>query len=180
MVRAFGINVDFARIVMARIIRRLIMPFTFAAMILPLGVFAQSVFPAPLPGQHGAPTSGPLSFIAPEAEAPSDACVRGFVSLRANAEERNKMIKAASGRHAPPLEACKLIRNLAQSEITMIKYLEATSVTCGISPQVSDQIKVGHHNTEALLARVCALARQARSVFEPAPLSGDFPQLDWR
>ena len=33
----------------------------------------------------------------------------GFVPLRQQAEARGKLIKAASERHAPPEEACKLI-----------------------------------------------------------------------
>ena len=40
-----------------------------------------------------------------------DACMKGFVPLREEAEKRGKLIKAASERHAPPDEACKLIGN---------------------------------------------------------------------
>jgi hypothetical protein len=38
-------------------------------------------------------------------------------SLRREAEERGKLIKAASERHAPPNEACKLIGNFGQSTV---------------------------------------------------------------
>ena len=50
--------------------------------------------------------------------------MKGFMPLREEAEKRGKMIKAASDRHAPPDEACKLIENFAQAEIKMIKYVE--------------------------------------------------------
>jgi hypothetical protein len=52
MARAFKINADGAQ----RIARRLIVPFTFAALTLPVAqAFAQGAFPAPLPGHAVAP-----------------------------------------------------------------------------------------------------------------------------
>jgi hypothetical protein len=57
------INANAARVVMARMNRRLIVPVAFAAMTLPVAqAFAQGVFPAPLPGQSGASTSSPVPF----------------------------------------------------------------------------------------------------------------------
>jgi hypothetical protein len=70
-------------------------------------------------------------------------CMKQFMPLREEAEKRGKMIKAASDRHAPPDEACKLIRN------------------CGIPAQVGDQMKAGHKNTDALANKVCGIAQQA-------------------
>jgi hypothetical protein len=54
-----------------------------------------------------------------------DACTKEFVPLREEAVARGKLIKAASERHAPPDETCKLIGNYGQSETKMIKYIEA-------------------------------------------------------
>ncbi|SIO61909.1 hypothetical protein SAMN05443247_09030 [Bradyrhizobium erythrophlei] len=109
-------------------IRQLIVPLTFAAFIFHASLaFGQSTLPAPLPDQSAA----------------SDACKSGFTPLRAEAEARGKLIKAASERHAPPEEACKLIGNFRQSEIKMIKYVEANSAKCGIPPQIGDQLKAG-------------------------------------
>ena len=53
--------------------------------------------------------------------------MKEFLPLREEAEKRGKLIKAASERHAPPDEACKLIGNFAQAEIKMIKYVESHS-----------------------------------------------------
>ncbi len=64
--------------------------------------------------------------------------MKGFVPLREEAEKRGKLIKAASERHAPPDEACKLIGNFGQAEIKMIKYVETHSAKCGIPPQISE------------------------------------------
>ena len=124
----------------------------------------------------GAPTSSfPVNGAAPiagsafergpappsQAGAP-DACMNGFVPLREEAEKRGKMIKAASDRHASPEEACKLIGNFGQAELKMIKYVESHAAKCGIPPQISDQLKAGHKNTEKMQKQVCTAAQQAQ------------------
>jgi hypothetical protein len=170
------------------IIRRLIVPLTVAVVAVHAGqVFAQGAFPAPLPGQaapsnaspfppvNGAPSSSfPVNGAAPitgsaferapappsQAGGPADECMKGFVPLREEAEKRGKLIKAASDRHAPPDEACKLIGNFGQAEIKMIKYVESHAAKCGIPPQISDQLKNGHKNTENMQKKVCQVAQQ--------------------
>ena len=92
----------------------------------------------------------------------ADACMKGFLPLRQEAEKRGKLIKAASDRHAAPDEACKLIGNFGQAEIKMIKYVESHAEKCGIPPQISEQLKTGHKNTEKMEKQVCAVAQQAR------------------
>ena len=86
--------------------------------------------------------------------------MKAFFPLRAEAEKRGKMIKAASDRHAGPDVACKLIENFAQAEIKMIKYVETNAAKCGIPPQVTDQLKTGHKNTETMQQKVCEVAQQ--------------------
>jgi len=86
--------------------------------------------------------------------------MKGFVPLREEAEKRGKLIKAASERHASPDEACKLIGNFGQAEIKMIKYVETNASKCGIPPQISDQLKNGHKNTEKMQKQVCNVAQQ--------------------
>ena len=53
--------------------------------------------------------------------------MKGFIPLREDAEKKGKMIKAASDRHAPPDEACKIIGNYSAAEVKMIKYVETNS-----------------------------------------------------
>jgi hypothetical protein len=100
---------------------------------------------------------------APPQGGPSDECMKGFMPLREEAEKRGKLIKAASDRHASPDEACKLIGNFGQAELKMIKYVEGHAAKCGIPPQVGDQLKTGHKNTETMLKKVCAVAQQAQT-----------------
>jgi hypothetical protein len=169
---------------------RLILPLTIAVLALSAGdACAQGAFPAPLPGQaapngaspfpvYGAtPIGGVVMAPSPQAGGPADECMKDFIPLRAEAEKRGKLIKAASERHAPPDEACNLIGNFAQAETKMISYVEARASQCGVLAQVVDQLKDGHINTDALQKKVCAIARQrwpAGSVQERGPV-GDFP-----
>ena len=156
-------------------------------------VFAQGAFPAPLPNQSApanaspfppvngaapsaavgapsafpsqgsAPVSSGFSGPPPQASGGAEACLKGFVPLREEAERRGKLIKAASDRKAPPDEACKLIKNFGQAETKMIQYVETNSAKCGIPPQIADQLKNGHKNTEKMQNQVCAVAQQVQS-----------------
>ena len=110
------------------------------------------------------PTGGPAN---------ADACMKGFIPLREEAEKRGKMIKAAGERKAPPDEACKLIRNFGAAEIKMIKYIEANAAKCGIPPQIGEQMKQGHVNTEKMQTQVCNVAQQAAAQRPAAPRLSD-------
>jgi len=126
----------------------------------PAATFGQpSAFPsngaAPIAGGGAAPMGPPPQG----AGGPTDACMKGFVPLREEAERRGKAIKAASERHAQPDEACKLIENYSQSEVKMIKYVSLNQAKCGIPPQISDQMKKGHEGTQAMLKKVCGMAQ---------------------
>jgi hypothetical protein len=135
-------------------------PVNGAAPAAALGAPASGSFPvngaAPVTGS--AFERGPAS---PQAGSP-DECMKGFVPLREDAEKRGKLIKAASDRHAPPDEACKLIGNFGQAELKMIKYVESHSAKCGIPPQIADQLKNGHKNTDKMQKQVCNVAQQVQ------------------
>ncbi|KJC58296.1 signal peptide protein [Bradyrhizobium sp. LTSPM299] len=124
--------------------------------------------PSAFPTNGAAPIAGgalssPPPPPGPAAGGPDEACMKNFVPLREETEKRGKAIKAASDRHAGPDEACKLIGNYSQAEVKMIKYVETNSSKCGIPPQIGDQLKAGHKNTEALQKKVCTVAQQAAS-----------------
>ena len=129
---------------------------------------------APSASVGGAPSSFPATGAAPiagsafqrppappsQAGGPPDDCMKKFMPLREEAEKRGKLIKAAGERKAGPDEACKLIGNFGQAEVKMIKFVESNAARCGIPPQVADQMKNGHKNTEAMQKKVCAAAQQ--------------------
>ncbi|MBN8988135.1 MAG: hypothetical protein J0H42_07815 [Rhizobiales bacterium] len=125
------------------------------------GAAPAAVGAAPSPFINGAaPIAGGGFGAPPPPSGGADACMKGFVPLREEAEKRGKMIKAASERKAPPDEACKLIRNYGAAEVKMLKYVETNSAKCGIPPQIADQLKNGHKNTEKMQAQVCNAAQQ--------------------
>ncbi len=119
--------------------------------------------PRSFPVQGAAPITGSAferGPAPPSQNAAADACMKGFLPLREEAEKRGKLIKTASERRASAEEACKLIGNFSQAETKMIKYVEAHAAKCGIPPQISDQLKTGHKNTETMQQKVCAVAQQ--------------------
>ena len=121
--------------------------------------------PSPFPNAGAAPLAGGNGAFspAPPTAGSSDACMKGFLPLREETEKRGKLIKAASERHAPPDEACKLIGNYSKAELTMLAYVKKNSAKCGIPPQIAEQLQAGHKNTEAMQQKVCAVAQQAQA-----------------
>lgn len=118
--------------------------------------------PGSFPANGAAPVSGAFERApaSPSAGGSAEECMKGFVPLREDAEKRGKLIKAAGERHAPPDEACKLIGSFSQAEVKMIKYVESHAAKCGIPPQIADQLKSGHKNTESMQKKVCQVAQQ--------------------
>jgi hypothetical protein len=138
----------------------------------PSSPFPSAGAPAFGGGGGGGGFQRPMSAAPPQG-GPSDACMKNFVPLREEAEKRGKMIKAASDRHAPPDEACKLISNFGEAEVKMIKYVEAHASSCGIPAQVTDQLKNGHKGTEQLRQKVCNVAQQMQQRGPAGPTLSD-------
>jgi hypothetical protein len=103
----------------------------------------------------------------------SDACKNEFAPLREEAETRGHLIKAASERHASAKEACELIGSFVQSEIKMIRYVEANAERCRISSTTADQLRAGRTKSETMLTKVCMAAQRTQNS-APAGPSGDF------
>ncbi|HEX9212227.1 MAG TPA: hypothetical protein VF901_17110 [Bradyrhizobium sp.] len=139
-------------------------PVNGSAPVASVGGAPQASFPvngaAPV---GGAPAGGGFSAAPPTQGGPGEDCMKAFVPLREEAEKRGKLIKAASDRHAPPDEACKLIGNFSQAEAKMIDYVKSHAAKCGIPPQIGDQMKNGHKNTEAMQKKVCTVAQQMQN-----------------
>lgn len=100
-------------------------------------------------------------------------CMKGFMPLRQEAEKRGAAIKQASDRRASPDEACKLIGSFSQSELKMIKYIETNAQKCGIPPDVAQQLKAGHKNTDTMRQKVCTVAQQQQQRGPAAPSLSD-------
>jgi hypothetical protein len=131
--------------------------------------------PSPFPSAGAAPLSGGFSPVPQQQAGPpgGEDCMKGFMPLRQEAEKRGSAIKAASERHAPPEEACKLISAFSQSEVKMIKYIEANKQKCGIPESVGAQMQTGHKNTEGMRQKVCNVAQQQQQRGPAAPRLSD-------
>jgi hypothetical protein len=131
--------------------------------------------PSAFPSNGAPPVGGGFSPPQQQQAGPpgGDDCMKGFLPLRQEAEKRGAAIKTASERHAPPEEACKLISAFSQSEVKMIKYIEANAQKCGIPGSVSDQMKTGHKNTEGMRQKVCGVASQQQQRGPVAPRLSD-------
>jgi hypothetical protein len=139
-------------------------------------VAAIGAAPSSFPVTGAAPITGgfsPRPPAPPSQAGPPDECMKQFLPLREDAERRGKLIKAASDRHASPDEACKLIAGFGQAEIKMIKYVESHKEKCGIPPQITEQLKNGHKNTEVMQQKVCAAAQAAAQRGPAGPTLSD-------
>jgi hypothetical protein len=134
---------------------------------------------SPFPSAGAAPISGnPGSFAPPTPPTQpgggvAEACMKGFIPLREDAEKKGKAIKAVSDRHGTPEEACNVFHVYSAAEIKMIKYVEANATKCGIPASVADQLKAGHKNTEGVEKRVCTLAEQMKTRGPAGPSLSD-------
>jgi hypothetical protein len=126
----------------------------------PSGAFGNAPARASFPG--GGAASSP--FAAPPTQGGgNDDCMKNFLPLRQEAEKRGHLLKVAGEKKATAEEACKLINNFMQAEVKMIKYVEVNAARCGIPPQISEQLKKGHENSEGMKSRICGAAAQMKN-----------------
>ena len=119
---------------------------------------------SPFPSTGAAPIAGGgMGAAPPPPSGGADACMKAFMPLREETEKRGKLIKAASDRKVGPDEACKLIKSFGQAETKMLKYVETNSAKCGIPPQIAEQLRNGHKNTEKMQTQVCNAAQQVQA-----------------
>jgi hypothetical protein len=93
---------------------------------------------------------------APQQQPPP--CIKEFLRLRNDTEDKGKAIQAASKRKASPREACKLFNIFTAAETKLIKYAADNSVWCGIPPQIVQQMKQGHAKAMEIRTKVCRAA----------------------
>lgn len=110
-------------------------------------------------GQMGGGFGGPGPRGGPS-QAEEEACMKQFVPLREDAENKAKALKAASERKAQPDEACKLLGAFDNAQLKMLKFVTANAARCGIPPQIAGQLEGGHKGTSKMKIMVCKVAEQ--------------------
>lgn len=84
-------------------------------------------------------------------------CVKEFVRLRGDVEEKGKAIKASEGK-VNAQGACKLFNSYIASEKKMIDYAVSNNVWCGIPPEAIASMKKAHARAGEVRTRVCQAA----------------------
>ena len=136
---------------------------------MPSSSFGNAPAPASFPGSGGG-----QPFAAPPTQSGAvDNCMKEFLPMRAEAERRGQLLKAASDKHAGPEEACKLINNFVQAEIKMMKFVETNAVRCQIPPQIDQQLKTGHKRTEEMKTKICMAAANMKNQAPAGPSLSD-------
>lgn len=108
------------------------------------------------PGGGSTPAAAPPMRTAPAGPPGQPPCMADFMPLRAEAEKRAGLIKAAADRKADRKEICHLITRFSEAEAKFVKYVETNHTWCGIPPQVVTQIKTNHGKTVATRTKVCS------------------------
>ena len=85
-------------------------------------------------------------------------CMKDFMPLRKDVENKAAAIRAANKRRVPPAEACRLFKVFSAAEVKLIKFSEENRVWCGIPEQAVKSMKDNHAKTVQISARVCQAA----------------------
>lgn len=130
-----------------------------AAFVLPTAavpVFAQ-VRPGPAPANpFDQPAVNP--FDQPPQQQGEPPCMKDFTKLRDDAEKHAAAVMAAQKAKVPLPEACKVLSAFAASQDRFLAFAKKNQTTCGIPPQLIQQISIGHANVTKARTRVCQMA----------------------
>lgn len=129
---------------------------------------------APPPQAGPDPWSQPPQGRAPGQAQQDPRCLDQFLTLRKDVEKRGGAIQAAGQRKEKPSpkEACGLFNSFTAAEKKMYDYAAKNQATCGIPPQIIDNLKQARAKSDEIRARVCQAAA-AGPARPPAPSLSD-------
>jgi hypothetical protein len=88
-------------------------------------------------------------------------CMAEFTKLREDVQKQGLAAKAAGQRKATREEMCKHVTAYSAAELKWVKFTEANVSTCGIPPQIAQQLKQTHAATEQTREKLCAAGTAA-------------------
>ncbi len=100
-------------------------------------------------------------------------CMNEFMPLRDDAQKKAAAIKAASDRHATPVEACQLFKVFSAAEAKVMKYVEQNGTWCGMPPDLYNTMKTNHAKTVEIQTRVCKAAAMGGAAPAAGPSLSD-------
>jgi len=114
-----------------------------------------------MPGSGMSPGGGPGGQFgaAPPPQQPPPACQQ-LLTLRDETQKHGQALQAASQKKASPEELCKLFKVFLGAETKMLRGLEEQSTTCGVPPEVLQQVRSGHSRASQTSKQICEVAAQ--------------------
>jgi hypothetical protein len=79
-----------------------------------------------------------------------------FTKLREDVEKKGMAAKAVSQKKPAREEMCKYVSAYADAEAKWVKFTVSNTQSCGIPPQVADQLQKVHAGTEQTRQKVCS------------------------
>jgi hypothetical protein len=123
------------------------------------------------PGERGGPGASPMVPSSVGAQPPrpmgggmggggmggggAPQCMAEFTKLREEVEKKGTAAKVASQKKPAREEMCKYITAYADAEARWVKFTVAGVQTCGIPPQVAEQLQKVHTGTEQTRQKIC-------------------------
>ena len=116
-------------------------------------------------GMPGMPGSAPPGggFGAPPQQGPPPQCQQ-LLALRDELQKHGAAIGEANDKKADVKIACGLFRTYIATEAKMLKGLEANATSCGVPPEVVQQVRGSHAKAKQIGKQVCDAAARG-----PAP-----------
>jgi hypothetical protein len=95
-------------------------------------------------------------------------CVAEFGRMREDVQKKGAAAKQASERHVPREELCKLITAYGAAEQKWLKFTEQGVSSCGIPPEIVNQLKQVHGRTEQAREKICAAGPASAAMAGPS------------
>jgi hypothetical protein len=135
-----------------------------------------------MPGMPGGPGTGGPGMGGPgmggpggggfgaRPSAPPPQC-QALLAIRDELQKYGEAIGAANQKRADVKVACGLFKRYIAAEAKMIKLLDADGATCGVPPQVNQQVRGSHAKAQQIGKQVCDAA--ARGPAQAGPTLSD-------
>lgn len=108
------------------------------------------------PGAGGGAPNWNNAAPPPQQQQQEPPCFKEFAPMRAEAEKRANVLKAAMQKKVPREEACTHIKSFAAAEAKVVNFVTKNAQTCGIPPQAVAQMKQNHSKTMQAQTQVCS------------------------
>src|SRR4029078_7447038 len=103
----------------------------------------------------------------PQQQQPPPACQQ-LMTLRDETQKHGQALQAASQKKASAEELCKLFKVFLAAATIMLRGLEEQSTTCGVPPEVLQQVRSGHSRASQTSKQIWEVAAHARGPSGPS------------